>query len=52
MSIQPKEGGGSAGETRETVVYRLAEDMLEKLPADYIPHEVGFVRFRMDSTLT
>ncbi|XP_052240013.1 dynein axonemal heavy chain 8-like isoform X2 [Dreissena polymorpha] len=40
MSIQPKEGGGGAGETRETVVFRMAEDMLEKLPANYVPHEV------------
>ncbi|WAQ93678.1 DYH8-like protein [Mya arenaria] len=40
MSIQPKEGGAGAGESRETVVFRMAEDMLDKLPADYIPHEV------------
>uniref|UniRef100_A0A803V1B2 Dynein axonemal heavy chain 8 n=1 Tax=Ficedula albicollis TaxID=59894 RepID=A0A803V1B2_FICAL len=39
-NIQPKESGGGSGETREAVVYRLAEDMLEKLPPDYIPHEV------------
>ncbi|KAH3783318.1 hypothetical protein DPMN_161254 [Dreissena polymorpha] len=26
--------------TRETVVFRMAEDMLEKLPANYVPHEV------------
>ncbi|XP_017940484.1 dynein heavy chain 8, axonemal [Manacus vitellinus] len=39
-NIQPKESGGGSGETRESVVYRLAEDMLEKLPPDYIPHEV------------
>ncbi|KAJ7419450.1 dynein heavy chain 8, axonemal [Pitangus sulphuratus] len=38
-NIQPKEGGAGPGETRESVVYRLAEDMLEKLPPDYIPHE-------------
>ncbi|XP_019624088.1 PREDICTED: dynein heavy chain 8, axonemal-like [Branchiostoma belcheri] len=40
MSIQPKDSGGGAGETRESVVYRLAEDMLEKVPPDYVPHEV------------
>ena len=40
MGIQPKDSGGGGGETRETVVFRLADDMLEKLPADYLPHEV------------
>ena len=41
LSIQPKEGGGGGGETRETVVYRQAEEMLEKLPPNYISHEVS-----------
>ena len=40
MSIQPKDAGGGSGETRESVVTRLADDMLEKLPNDYVPHEV------------
>lgn len=40
MSIQPKDSSGGTGETRESMVYRIAEDMLEKLPPDYIPHEV------------
>ncbi|KAM6082368.1 dynein axonemal heavy chain 8 [Chlamydotis macqueenii] len=39
-NIQPKESGAGPGETREAVVYHLAEDILEKLPPDYIPHEV------------
>ncbi|XP_032540330.1 dynein heavy chain 8, axonemal isoform X1 [Chiroxiphia lanceolata] len=39
-NIQPKESGAGSGETRESVVYRLAEDMLEKLPPDYKSHEV------------
>lgn len=40
MNIQPKDSSGGGGETREAVVFRLADDMLGKLPPDYIPHEV------------
>ena len=40
LSIQPKDSSGGSGETRESVVYRLADDMLDKLPNDYIPYEV------------
>ena len=40
MSIQPKDSGGGSGETRESVVHRMAGEMLEKLPPDYVPHEV------------
>ena len=41
VSIQPKDSSGSGGETRESVVYRLANEMLEKLPADFLDHEVN-----------
>jgi len=39
LSIQPKDSGGG-GETRETVVYRLAEEFLSKLPRNYVDFEV------------
>ncbi|XP_041805872.1 dynein heavy chain 8, axonemal-like [Chelmon rostratus] len=39
-NIQPKESGGGSGVTRESIVYKMAEDMLEKLPPNYVPHEV------------
>ncbi|MED6256460.1 Dynein heavy chain 5, axonemal [Ataeniobius toweri] len=40
LNIQPKDSSSGGGETREAAVSRLADDMLEKLPPDYIPFEV------------
>ncbi|KAK1173586.1 dynein heavy chain 5, axonemal isoform X1 [Acipenser oxyrinchus oxyrinchus] len=40
VNIQPKDSSSGGGETREATVQRLADEMLEKLPPDYIPHEV------------
>ncbi|KAL0274316.1 UNVERIFIED_CONTAM: hypothetical protein PYX00_006769 [Menopon gallinae] len=39
LSIQPKEAGSGAGETREQAVARQTNEMLAKLPKDYDPHE-------------
>ncbi len=53
VNIQPKDSSTGGGETRESVVARQATEMLEKLPDDYISHEVfclysliGFVKLK------
>ncbi|KAF7265346.1 hypothetical protein GWI33_021235 [Rhynchophorus ferrugineus] len=51
LSVQPKEGGGGGGETRESVVYSLAEDMLDKLPNLYNSFEVKEALNRMGALL-
>eukprot|EP00762_Andalucia_godoyi_P004467 ANDGO_08124.mRNA.1 Dynein gamma chain len=35
LDVQPKDSGGSGGETREEAVLRIASDLLSKLPPDY-----------------
>ena len=41
LNIQPKDSSSGGGETRESIVSRQAGEMLDKLPNDYIPHEVS-----------
>lgn len=40
VSIQPKESAAGGGETRESLVARLAQEMLDKLPPNYDFFEV------------
>uniref|UniRef100_H2YDV7 Uncharacterized protein n=1 Tax=Ciona savignyi TaxID=51511 RepID=H2YDV7_CIOSA len=40
LSVQPKDSSSGTGETREDVAFNMAQDMLDKLPADYVPYEV------------
>ncbi|XP_033231151.1 dynein heavy chain 5, axonemal [Belonocnema kinseyi] len=51
LSVQPKEGGSQGGETRESIVYRLADDMLAKLPKQYNSFEVKEALQRMGPLL-
>jgi dynein heavy chain len=51
LSVQPKEGGSQGGETRESIVYSLAEDMLDKLPPQYNSFEVKEALQRMGPLL-
>lgn len=42
VNIQPKEANSnsSSGETRDKIVQNVAQDMLSKLPTNFIEHEV------------
>ena len=40
VDIQPKDSSGGSGESRESVVQRMCNEFLAKLPADFAPHEV------------
>lgn len=51
LSIQPKDSSGT-GETRESVVYRQADEMLRKMPANYIVFEVSVVLASFDKYLS
>jgi hypothetical protein len=44
VNIQPKEANSnlSNGETRDKIVQNIANDMLSKLPANFIQYEVDF----------
>jgi dynein heavy chain len=41
LDIQPKDAGGGGGESREEAVTRMCNEFLEKLPDDFIMHEVN-----------
>lgn len=40
LDIQPKDSSGSGGESREDTVTRMCNEFLEKLPANFLVHEV------------
>jgi len=40
LDMQPKDSAGTGGETRETVVYKMSQELITKCPPEYNPHEV------------
>lgn len=40
LQIQPKDASSGGGETRESVVFRLCDDMMDRLPQDFAAFEV------------
>ncbi|GBN82141.1 hypothetical protein AVEN_213771-1, partial [Araneus ventricosus] len=40
IRVPPQDSSKSGGETKESVVSRMAKEMLDKLPAEYVLHEV------------
>ncbi|GAB1603179.1 hypothetical protein Ahia01_000598400 [Argonauta hians] len=40
VNIQPKDRSAGAGETRESIVYNICNDMLDNLPLDYVMFDV------------
>ena len=48
LSVQPKEGSRTNdGETCESVVYRMVDDLTQKMPRDYVDYEVKEALERM-----
>ena len=40
IEVQPKDSAGGGGESRETAVNRMCDDMLQRMPQDFNPFKV------------
>ena len=45
IEVQPKDAGGGGGESRETAVNRMCDDMLQRMPPDFNPFKVLSLSF-------
>eukprot|EP00959_Pyramimonas_sp_CCMP1952_P389300 8157338-Pyramimonas_sp.AAC.1 len=45
LNMQPRIGGGEGGKTPDEVVYELAQNVFENLPANLDPEEAGEATF-------